>query len=116
MKTGIASPEKNNGQKLTIPVKTRSPLEAFKMLRAGQPVDQLGNYYHDQGLVGKDFFLLDKVEKLHKIAELKEREADLKADYDSQLAVYNEQIKQQQYAKDQIKAGNEADTRGAVPQ
>ena len=69
------TPEKNNSPKLTIPVKTRTPLEAYKMLLAGQPIDQIGQMYHIQDKVDKDFFMMDKTEKLRKIAELR-AEAD----------------------------------------
>lgn len=92
MKTGIATAESNGQPKLTIPVKTRSPLEAFQMLRAGQAIDVIGQAYHDQGYVGKDFFMMDKLEKLHKVAELRE---EIRQSKDG-INYLTNQIKQQQ--------------------
>lgn len=112
-KVGIVTPEKNTGKSLTIPVKTRTPLEAFQMLRAGQPVDQIGQIYHDGGRLEKDFFMLDKVEKLHRLAELRE-DSDY---YQSQLQKMEQEIianelKQKQDAE----AAKAAEgTQGSVP-
>jgi len=82
MKGGIATPEKNSGLKLTRYVKTRTPLEAYTMLKMGQPLDVIGKQYMDQGELGADFFMMDKTQKLHKIAELneqlKQKEKDIK--------------------------------------
>jgi len=93
MKQGIAKGEKNSGPSLTIPVRTRSPIEAFEMLRQGQPVDRVAGYYAEQGMDITDFFLLDKVEKLHKIAQFKNDEALLRADIERSISIYNQQIK-----------------------
>lgn len=82
MKGGIATPEKNSGLKLTRYVKTRTPLEAFTMLKMGQPLDVIGKQYMDQGELGADFYMMDKTQKLQKIAELndqlKQKEKDIK--------------------------------------
>jgi len=69
MRKGIVSPERNSGRKLTIPVKTRSPLEAFTMLRQGQQIDRIAGYYEKEGLIKKDFHFMDRIEKLHMLAE-----------------------------------------------
>lgn len=102
MRKGIAKAEVNNKQSLTIPVRTRTPLEAFQMLRAGQPVDQALAYYIDQNGADKDLFLMDKVEKLQAIADYKSR-----ADYARKVfeSDYDEYKKQQE----QIKAAHEAE-------
>jgi len=73
-------PEINRGPRLTIPVKTRTPLEAFQLLKQGNPVDVMGGYFQSEGYLGDDFFMLDKTAKLHKLAELRELEAACKAD------------------------------------
>lgn len=79
MKKGIATPQENNGLKLTIPVKTRTPLEAFTMLRQGQPIDTMAAYYSED--IKDDFWMMDKTAKLHKLAHLKadntQREKDI---------------------------------------
>jgi len=69
MRKGTVSPERNSGNKLTIPVKTRSPLEAFKMLRQGQPIDRIAGYYEKEGMITKDFHFMDRIEKLHMLAD-----------------------------------------------
>lgn len=91
MRKGIAKAEVNMHKSLTIPVRTRSPLEAFQMLRAGQPVDQALAYYVDQNGEEKDLFLMDKVEKLHAIAEFKSRADYAKKVFESDLEEYNRQ-------------------------
>lgn len=93
MKKGIAKSEANSGISLTIPVRTRTPLEAFELLRQGQPVDRVAGYYAEQGMDITNFFLLDKVEKLHKIAEFKQNEALLRAEIDSAIINHQNQIK-----------------------
>ncbi|WNK13958.1 MAG: hypothetical protein [Microvirus sp.] len=72
MRRGIATPEKNNGKKLTIPVKTRTPLEAFKMLAAGQPVDVAAGVYDDQGILPGSFYMMDTTAKLHALANIRQ--------------------------------------------
>lgn len=90
MKIGKANAEKNNGPKLTIPVKTRTPLEAFQMLRAGQPIDQVAGYYDEEGILEEDFWLMDKLAKLHKLAEYKEVMEQKKMQYDALIKQQDE--------------------------
>lgn len=120
MKTGTAAAEKNTGRKLTIPVKTRSPIEAFQMLRQGQPIDTMAAYYDDQ--VGDDFWMMDKTAKLHKLAELKEREGyfrqsiiDQQAAIEkiNQIAIQNAKESQQ---NNQTTEGNNQKFAGSVSQ
>lgn len=82
-------PERNTGPHLTIPVKTRSPLEAMQLLKQGNPVDVMGGYFEQEGYVGDDFFMLDKIAKLHKLAELRQLEAAAKADIKEASDVIN---------------------------
>lgn len=68
-----AKPEQNSGKKLTQIIKTRTPIEALKMLRAGQPIDQMLGYYVDRGEAMPDVYRMDKLEKLHHLEELREQ-------------------------------------------
>lgn len=88
MRRKQATPEVNMHKSLTIPVRTRTPLEAFKMLRAGQPVDQALAYYTDQNSADKDLFLMDKVEKLHAIRKYKAEAEYAKMQYKADYAEY----------------------------
>lgn len=88
MRRKQAIPEINLHKSLTIPVKTRTPLEAFKLLRAGQPVDQALAYYTDQNGADKDLFLMDKVEKLHAIRKFKAEAEYAKKQYQADYAEY----------------------------
>lgn len=72
MKSRTGNPDKNSGMKLVIPVKTRSPMEAMKMLRAGQPIDQAAGYYSRSGVLEKDFYMMDNIDKLHALAGYRE--------------------------------------------
>lgn len=80
MRKGIATPEINNGPKLTMVVQTRSPLEAFNMLRMGHPIDLAAGYYHQQGIQEEDFFMQDQIGKLHALARYKEMVIQHKTD------------------------------------
>jgi len=112
MRKGIASPEKNSGIKLALPVRTRTPLEAFQMLRQGQPIDIMAGYYEKEGMIEKDFYMMDKIEKLHKIAELKQRELVAKQDA---LAIQQEfNVQQQQLIDDEAKKAS-GETAAAAP-
>lgn len=113
MRRGIATPEKNSGIKLAIPCRTRSPLEAFQMLRQGQPIDIMGGYYEKEGMIEKDFFLMDKLEKFHKIAELKMRETIAKQEIDAIQRQYNEQ---QTYIKNEAEKSKADSQAAATPQ
>lgn len=75
-----AKPEKNSGKKLTQIIKTRTPLEALKMLRAGQPIDQMLGYYVDRGEAMPDVYRMDKLEKLHLLEELREQSRQAQED------------------------------------
>jgi len=108
MRKGIASPEKNSGIKLTIPCRTRTPLEAFQMLRQGQPIDIMAGYYEREGMIEKDFYMMDKLEKYHKIAELKMREKIAKQEIDAVQRQYNEQQTFLKNEADKQKAGSQA--------
>jgi len=110
MRKGIASSEKNSGIKLTIPCRTRTPLEAFQMLRQGQPIDIMAGYYEREGMIEKDFYMMDKLEKFHKIAELKQREAVAKQEIDAVQRQYNESLKQKQHDAEKAKADSKAAT------
>lgn len=72
-----STPERNNGPKLTIPVKTRSPLEAITMLRKGDNIDQMVGYYTDHGIDTTDFFLKDRIQKLHMLNNYRDRVKEL---------------------------------------
>lgn len=99
------TPEKNNSPKMTIPVKTRTPLEAYKMLLAGQPIDQIGQMYHIDGKVDKDFFMMDKTEKLRKIAELRQQRDSTKGDIEYYAQLYNETILKQKQNESSTQEG-----------
>jgi len=75
-----AKSEPNNGQKMVMVIKTRSPMEAYHMLKAGLPIDQAIGYYMKEGMIEKDAWMLDTVEKLHLLAEVRERKAHLQSD------------------------------------
>lgn len=95
MKKSVVTPEYNSGKKLTIPVKTRTPLEALKMLRAGQPVDVAAGYFDKKGELTPDFYMMDKVDKLHHLAYLRQTESELKNNLQLQeLEVRQEKINQ----------------------
>lgn len=72
MRRAIAKPEKNNGEKLTIPARTRSPLEAFKMFEAGQNIDLVAGYYEQEGYLEPDFYMMDKIGKLKELNKYRE--------------------------------------------
>jgi len=80
-----AKPEPNNGKKMTMVVKTRSPIEAFQMLRQGMPIDQAIGYYVKEGYLEKDVFLMDNPEKLRTLALMRELKANAKSDIDQAL-------------------------------
>lgn len=90
LRTVKAKAEKNSGPKLTIPVATRTPLQAFQMLRMGQPIDQVAGYYEEQGMLEPDFYMMDKIQKLHALASYKEKAASAKKDIDDFIQADNE--------------------------
>lgn len=104
MKKGTATPEKRNHAKLTIVVKTRSPLEAYTMLKMGHPVDQALGYYTED-YQGKDLHLMDNIEKLHLLAHFKELKAHHQTDYENQLTIINN-LKNEQNNQSSRSEGN----------
>lgn len=89
MKRGIAKAERNGSPSLTLPIKTRTPLEAFNLLRQGHPIDQAIGYYDGKDMVTDEIWMLDKVAKLHKLAEFRGREAMLSASIKEQESYIN---------------------------
>lgn len=92
MKKGTAMRDKNSGLVLTIPVKTMDSLEAMKLLRAGHPIDVAAGYYSQSGILEKDFYMMDNIDKLHALAAYREQMAIHKSDYESQVAAANEEL------------------------
>lgn len=90
MRKGTAKPEKNTKPSITLLSRTRTPLEAFQMLRQGQTVDIMAGYYDTQQLLSKDFWMMDKTAKLHHLAELKTLEHELKKDIEFQKSAINQ--------------------------
>jgi len=89
-----AKPEINTGKKMTQIIQTRSPLEAMKMLRAGHPIDTMLGYYVKSGEATKDVFMMDKLEKLHLLEELKQNQLQIKEDVQQKMREHNESLKQ----------------------
>jgi len=83
VKLGKVTPDRNSGLKLVIPVKTRTPLEALQMLRAGQPIDVAAGYYSESGILEKDFYMMDNIDKLHALAAYREQMAISKTDIET---------------------------------
>jgi len=108
MKTRVGNPDKNDGKILVQYVRTRTPIEAFRMLQAGSPIDQAAGYYAGAGVLDKDFYMMDKLEKFHKIAELKMREQVARQEIAAIQQQYNESLKQQQDDAEKAKADSEA--------
>jgi len=90
-----AKPEFNSGKKLTQVIQTRTPIEALKMLRAGQPIDIMLGYFVDRGEASEDVYMMDKLEKLHLLEELKENQRQIKADVQQKMREHQESLKQQ---------------------
>jgi len=90
-----AKPEPNNGKKITQLVQTRSPIDALKMLRAGQPIDIMLGYYVERGEADEDVFKMDRLEKLHKLEELKSRKDIFEKEIADKINIQS-QFKQQQ--------------------
>lgn len=99
MRKGVAKPEYNSGVKITIPVRTRTPLEAFKMLEAGQPVDVMAGYYDKMGILEQDFQLMDHIDKLKALNRYKDLAEKHKTDY--------EELTRQAKERQQIEIDNE---------
>jgi len=104
MKRGKASPEKNGRPSITIHVKTRSPHEAFNLLRQGHPIDLTAGYYDQDGTIPEDFWMMDKTSKLHFLADLRQQERDLKASMDQQKDEIQKIIEDEQNKQSATKA------------
>jgi len=111
MKFGKVTPERNTNPSITINVKTRSPMEAYQMLRQGHPIDQMAGYFDEQGLIPQDFWMLDKTAKLHKLAELRVVTQNL----ENRVHQYQEEIKQQQQKYETEKQKSESATQNSAP-
>jgi len=110
MKRGKSTPEKRIGKSLTLPYRTNSVLEAIRAQAVGKPIDVMSGYYAQEGMdVSGDFFMLDKLEKHHKIAEFK-----------ANKQILEQQLKDQQiqlklhYEQQEAEAGK--DPAGTIPQ
>lgn len=109
-----AKAEKNNGQKLTIPVHTRTPLEAFRMLEVGQPVDVLKGYYEGQGVeIDKDFQLMDHIEKLKQLNHYRSVLESRKSEFENLQKQYESSLQSKGEGKEQSK-GEGKETSGEV--
>jgi len=104
MKRGKASPERNGKPSITIHVKTRSPFEAFNLLRQGHPIDLTAGYYDQDGTIPEDFWMMDKTAKLHFLADLRQQEKDLKTSMDQQTNEIQKLIEDEQNKEATAKA------------
>lgn len=114
MKQGTAKAERNLKPSLTLPMATRSPIEAFNMLRQGQPVDVMSAYYDDKELLDKDVWMLDKTAKLRHLAELKKLELDLKRNqtfHENEIKIHEQNLLNEQA----IKGGQAAERHDPKP-
>lgn len=114
-KFGKVSPENNTGKSLTQPVKTRSPMEAHQMLIMGQPIDVMSAYYDEAGLITADFWMQDKVSKLHILAELKATTALLESEIisgEEALKINHKQQQDEQIEADRQKISNSKSPEG----
>jgi len=91
----VAKPEFNSGKKLTQIVQTRTPIQALQMLRAGQPIDIMLGYFVDRGEATKDVFMMDRLEKLHLLEELKENQRQIQEDVKQKMREHQESLNQQ---------------------
>jgi len=114
MRKGAVSPERNSGNKLTIPVKTRSPLEAFQMLRQGQTIDRIAGYYEKEGMITKDFHFMDRIEKLHMLADCRALMDRSKTEIEE---AYSDYVNNQNKLKDEQnnQVTKEGEPSGTVP-
>jgi len=87
LRTGKVTPERNSGLKLAQVMSTRTPLQAFQLLRMGHPIDVMAGYYEEQGILESDFYMMDRIQKLHALAKYKQIAAEAKTDID----LYNSQ-------------------------
>jgi len=95
LRKGVATPERNHSPKLTMVMSTRTPLQAFQMLRMGHPIDQIAGYYDQLGILEPDFYMMDKIQKLHALAAYRQQAADAKSDldkYEAQAAAAKHEV------------------------
>lgn len=117
LKKREAKPESNSKPSLTIPARTRSPIEAFRMLNAGQDIDVVAGYYDKDGTLPKDFHLMDKIEKLSLLSDLRQRKIQAKAEYDQIINHFNQQKQiQDEQAKQNNQITQDPGPGGQVPQ
>jgi len=99
MKRGIAKGEPRKGHSLTLPYNIPSIKDVYRAYHAGKPIDVMAGFYGQEGMdINPEFFMLDNLDKQHKIAEfkanmalLKEEEAELR----NQLNQHYDKEKQQ---------------------
>jgi len=117
MKKGVATPERNSGEKLVLVVRTRTPLEAYNMLKAGQPVDQAIGWYQQQteDVNPQDLFMMDTPQKLRYINELKERVAIQKSDVESITNEVKQSINNKILTNEQTSKGTDTGTTVSEP-
>jgi len=77
MKFATSTPEKNNGQKLTIPARVISTLDAYKMYTQGHIIDRMAGYYSQAGVLEPNFFMMDKVQRLQALNRYKDQVREL---------------------------------------
>jgi len=116
MKKGIARPEYNSGEKLAIVVRTRTPIEAYRMLKAGMPVDQAVGWYQSQNLNGEvqDISMMDTPQKLRYILDLKSQIAIQKTDLELMTHEVN-QLKNNKKIEDE-KRSQSSNNGSAIPE
>jgi len=83
MKKGTAKSERTKGISLTLPARTNTIQDAIRAQKAGMPIDVMTGYYAEQGMDTGEFFMLDNVEKMHKIAEFRQNQIILKKELES---------------------------------
>jgi len=89
-------------------VQTRSPLEAFNMLRMGHPIDRMAGYYEENGRgLPEDFYMMDPIGKLHALSEIRNYVMEKKSDVER---LQNEAKAEQELIKQQNSNGNEKNT------
>jgi len=110
MKKGIAKSEARKGHSLTIPYKIPTLLDNYRAHKAGKPIDVMAGFYGKEGMdINPEFFMLDALDKQHKIAEFRANMAQLK----EEEARLKNQLKLH-YDKEKDKAGT--DPAGQIPQ
>lgn len=115
MKRGKATSEKNGQKSITLFVKTRTPQEAFNSLRLGHPIDVTAGYYQEDMNIGDDFWMMDNVTKLHRLAELRSQRDAAKKDI-LQREKYISELKAKAYeqAKQQAQSGAQSQIRSEI--